>query len=64
MVVIALSRMHYLVRRWRLGRRIENISGLSRGISESTLSSTLSLYRGELQILVAVHCLWHLLRNL
>jgi hypothetical protein len=56
MVVIALSRMHYLVRRWRLGHRIGSNAGLSRGISESTLSSTLSLYHGELQILVALRC--------
>jgi hypothetical protein len=56
MVVIALSRMHYLVRRWRLGYRIGSNAVLSRGISESTLSSTLSLYHGELQMLIAPYC--------
>ncbi|XP_069704489.1 pericentrin-like isoform X1 [Periplaneta americana] len=45
-VVIAVSRMHYLVRRWRQGRRIGSNVALSRGYSESALSSTQSSYHG------------------
>ncbi|XP_069680061.1 A-kinase anchor protein 9-like isoform X4 [Periplaneta americana] len=45
-VVIAVSRMHYLVRRWRQGRRIGSNAALSRGYSESALSSTQSSYHG------------------
>jgi len=46
-VMIALSRMHYLVRRWQLGHHLGSGTVMSRGCSESTLTSTHSLYHGE-----------------
>ncbi|PNF22695.1 hypothetical protein B7P43_G07122 [Cryptotermes secundus] len=45
-VVIALSRMRYLVRRWRLRCQIGSGAGLSRGVSESTVFSAQSSCHG------------------
>ncbi|PSN48348.1 hypothetical protein C0J52_08077 [Blattella germanica] len=45
-VVIALSRMRYMVQRWRLGRRIGSGAVLSRGFSETALSTAQSSYLG------------------
>ncbi|KAJ9592257.1 hypothetical protein L9F63_001258, partial [Diploptera punctata] len=45
-VAVALSRMRYMVRRWRLGRRIGSGVVLNRGYSESALSSGQSSYHG------------------
>ena len=38
-VIIALSRMHFLVRRWQHRRHTGSSAVLTRGLSESTLSS-------------------------
>ncbi|PNF22698.1 hypothetical protein B7P43_G07122 [Cryptotermes secundus] len=46
-VVIALSRMRYLVRRWRLRCQIGSGAGLSRGVSESTVFSAQSSCHGR-----------------
>jgi len=39
LVIIALSRMHFLVRRWQHRCHTGSIAVLTRGLSESTLSS-------------------------